>query len=217
MDERPFYPDEPPRSLSDLNPQTFHQKELKRLDIQDIPYTQGNIETLKDWHKVFAEMKVMGYQNVKIAKELNVHEMTLAKVQRSPIFKVYLNDLRKQAEENSVFDVAAHLQRVTKKTFETMEALMDNAESETVRASMVREYADRISPKVNKTEHESTNTIFLESDTVKQLATNLIQSCNLTQDHLEGKTDEEIIDILESSVEGKPYGKESDQQENETT
>ncbi len=200
---RPFYSEQPPRSLSDIEPPKLAPKELQKLQIEDIPYTQGNVNQLKDWHRVFAEMKLMGKKNKDIAAELRVHEMTLAKVQRSPVFKVYIKDLRKQAEEDSGFDVAAHLRRVTQKTFETMYDLMVNADSETVRASMVKEHADRIDPKINKFQSESKNTIYLESDTIKMLAQNLIESCKgLTDESFEGKTDEEVIDILEQSVEG---------------
>jgi len=199
----PFYGQDPPRSLRDIEPPKLAPKELQKLAIEDIPYTQGNVNQLKDWHRIFAEMQLMGKRNKDIAAELQVHEMTLAKVQRSPVYKVYIKDLRKQAEEDSVFDVAEHLRRVTPKTFETMYDLMVNAESETVRASMVKEYADRINPKINKFQSESKSTIYLESDTIKMLAQNLIESCkDLTDVSFEGKTDEEVIDILEQSVEG---------------
>jgi len=202
---QPFY-SEPPRSLRDIEPPKLAPKELQKLNIEDIPYTQGNVNQLKDWHRIFAEMKLMGRRNKDIAAELQVHEMTLAKVQRSPVFKVYIKDLRKQAEEDSVFDVAEHLRRVTPKTFETMYDLMVNAESETVRASMVKEYADRINPKINKFQSESKSTIYLESDTIKMLAQNLIESCDLTDVSFKDKTDEEVIDILEQSVEGDKDG-----------
>ena len=42
----------------------------------------------------------------------------------------------------------------------------------------------------------------LESDTIKMLAQNLIESCDLTDVSFKDKTDEEVIDILEQSVEG---------------
>jgi len=198
---QPFY-SEAPRSLRDIEPPKIAPKELQKLEIKDIPYTQGNIGKLRDWHRIFAEMQLMGKRNKDIAVELQVHEMTLAKVQRSPVYKVYIKDLRKQAEEDSVFDVAEHLRRVTPKTFETMYDLMVNAESETVRASMVKEYADRINPKINKFQSESKSTIYLESDTIKLLAQNLRESCDLTEVDFEGKTDDEVIDILESSIDG---------------
>jgi len=205
---QPFY-SEAPRSLKDIEPPKIAPKELQKLNIEDIPYTQGNINQLKDWHRIFAEMQLMGKRNKDIAVELQVHEMTLAKVQRSPVYKVYIKDLRKQAEEDSGFNVADHLRRVTQKTFETMYDLMVNAESETVRASMVKEHADRINPKINKFQSESKSTIYLESDTIKLLAQNLRESCDLTDVDFEDKTDDEVIDILEQSVEGDKDGRPS--------
>jgi len=198
---QPFY-SEAPRSLRDIEPPKIAPKELQKLKIEDIPYTQGNIGKLRDWHRIFAEMQLMGKRNKDIAVELQVHEMTLAKVQRSPVYKVYIKDLRKQAEEDSGFNVADHLRRVTQKTFEVMYDLMTNAESETVRASMVKEHADRINPKINKFQSESKSTIYLESDTIKLLAQNLRESCDLTDVDFEDKTDDEVIDILEQSVDG---------------
>lgn len=202
--QEPFYP-QPPRTLRDVDAPMLDQNQLRSLDIQDLPYTQGNITKLKDWHRIFAEMQLMGKRNVDIARELDVHEMTLAKVQRSPIYKVYIGDLRKQAEEDTVFDVAAHLRKMTPKVFENLESLMNNAESETVRMSATKEYTDRISPKVTRIEAESKNVIYLESNTIQQLAQNLKESCNLTDANFDDKSDDEIIDLLESSIDkGEP-------------
>lgn len=202
--QEPFYP-QPPRTLRDVDAPMLDQAQLRSLDIQDLPYTQGNITKLKDWHRIFAEMQLMGKRNVDIARELDVHEMTLAKVQRSPIYKVYIGDLRKQAEEDTVFDVAAHLRKMTPKVFENLESLMNNAESETVRMSATKEYTDRISPKVTRIEAESKNIIYLESNTIQQLAQNLKESCNLTDANFDDKSDDEIIDLLESSIDkGEP-------------
>jgi len=199
----------------DVKAPQIAEHELHRLDIKNLPYSQGNIGKLKDWHKIFAEMQLMGKRNVDIAKELRVHEMTLAKVQRSPVYKVYIKDLRKMAEEDSVFDVAKHLQQVTQKTFETMYDLMVNAESETVRASMVKEHADRINPKVTKIESDTKSTIYLESETIQMLAQNLKESFKLTDIDFEGKTDDEVIDLLEEHTDkGEKDGdKESSQTE----
>ena len=194
----PFYPQ---REFKDIRAPQLAEHDLQKLDIKNLPYTQGNVQKLKDWHKIFAEMQLMGKRNVDIAKELKVHEMTLAKVQRSPVYKIYIKDLRKQAEEDSVFDVAKHLQQVTQKTFETMYDLMVNAESETVRASMVKEHADRINPKVTKIESDTKSTLYFESETIQMFAQNLKESCNLTNIDFEGKTDDEVIDLLEEHVE----------------
>lgn len=199
----PFYSSEPLRTFKDVKAPQLAENELQKLGIKDLPYTQGNVQKLKDWHRIFAEMQLMGKRNVDIAKELQVHEMTLAKVQRSPVYKIYIKDLRKQAEEDSIFDVSKHLQQVTQKTFETMYDLMVNAESETVRASMVKEHADRIRPKVTKIESDTKSTIYIESETIQMLAQNLKETCNLTDVDFTDKTDEEVIDLLEEHVEGK--------------
>ena len=197
----PFTP-EPPRTVKDIDPPTFSQ--MHKLEIDENPLSHNRLkDKLKDWHKIMAQMQVMGYQNRKIALELGVHEVTLSRIQADPIYKVYINDLRKQAEENSVFDVAAHLQRVTRKTFEKMETLMDNARSETVQAMMVKEYADRINPKINRTESETKSVIYFESETIKMLAENFQESCDIDAKQLEGKSEEEIIEIFEKSVGGE--------------
>jgi len=209
-DSEPFYsPQVPPlehtRTLRDLQPPVIGKEELNKLEIKELPYASEGITTLKDWHRIFAEMQLMGKRNVDIARELGVHEMTLARVQRSPVYRIYIKDIRKRAEEDSVFDVAAHLKRVTPKVFETLEHLMMNAESETVRASMVKEYADRISPKVTRIEAETKNVVYLESETIQMLAKNLMESTSLTGKEFDDKSDDEIIDILDLSIEkGKP-------------
>ena len=196
----PFTP-EPPRTKKDIAPATFAQ--MHKLDINDNPLAHYKlIDKLKDWHKIMAEMQIMGYQNRKIALELGVHETSVARIQRDPIYKVHIKDLRKQAEENSVFDVADYLKQVTEKTFRTLASLMENSDSDNVRVTAANAFADRISPKITKTESESKSVIYLESDTIKILAQNLQQSCNLDPKMLEGKSDEEVIDILEKSVEG---------------
>ena len=211
-ESQPFYgqqnpPPDPPRTLRDLQPTIIGKEELRKLQIEELPYTTEGITKLKDWHRIFAEMQLLGKRNVDIARELDVHEMTLAKVQRSPVYRVYIKDLRKRAEEDSVFDVSAHLKRVTPKVFETLENLMNNAESETVRMSATKEYTDRISPKVTRIEAEMKNVIYLESETIQMLAKNLRESTGLTGQEFDDKSDDEIIDILESSIEKeKPDG-----------
>jgi len=209
-DSEPFYsPQVPPlehtRTLRDLQPPIIKKEHLSQLQVEDLPYASEGITKLKDWHRIFAEMQLMGKRNVDIARELGVHEMTLAKVQRSPIYRIYVTDLRKRAEEDSVFDVAAHLKRVTPKVFETLEKLMNNAESETVRMSATKEYTDRISPKVTRIEAETKNVVYLESETIQMLAKNLMESTSLTGKEFDDKSDDEIIDILDLSIEkGKP-------------
>ena len=202
MNDIPFpFPEQPPRTVKDIDPPVFHK--MHKLDINENPFSYEKLRKgkLKDWHRIMAEMQVMGYPNRKIALELGVHEMSIARVQRDPIFKVHIKDLRKQAEENSVYDVAAHLNRVTEKTFRTLESLMESSESDNVRVTAAKEFADRISPKINRTESENKNIIYFESDTIKMLAENFKQSCDIDPKQLEGKSDKEIIEILEDSVE----------------
>jgi len=192
---------EPARTAKDIAPPTF--AEMHTLKIEDNPLSYERLNKLKDWHRIMAEMQVMGYQNRKIALELGVHEMSVAKVQSDPIYKVYIKDLRKRAEENSVFDVARYLQTMGEETFRTLADLMKYSESDNVRVTAAKEFADRISPKVNRTESEHTNIIYLESDTIRMLAENFKQSCDIESEQLEGKSDEEIIDIFEKSLEGE--------------
>ena len=202
MNDAPFpFTPEPARTKKDIDPPTFAQ--MHKLDIDENPLAHYKLITkLKDWHKIMAEMQVMGYQNRKIAGELDVHETSIARVQRDPIYKVYIKDLRKEAEENSVFDVASYLQTMGEETFRTLADLMKNSESDNVRVTAANAFADRISPKISKTESEIKSTIYLESDTIKMLADNLKQSCNLDPKMLEGKSEEEVFDILEKAVEG---------------
>ncbi len=201
MQEIPFpFKEEPKRTVQDIAPPTFAQ--MHKLEAEELPLKHRKLDKLKDWHCIMAEMQVMGWKATKIAEELGDHIMSVMRVQRDPIYKVFIADLRKQAQENSTYDVAAHLARVTEKTFTTLEELMEHSESDNVRVTAAKEFADRISPKVSKVEADVKNVIYLESDTLQMLAENLKQSCNLDPALLDGKTDEEIIDILEAEVEG---------------
>lgn len=157
------------------------------------------IQELNDRHRAIAQMEVMGYQNRQIARELNCHEMTVYRVKASPVYKVYIKDLRKRVEESAPFDIAGYLNSVSKETFQVMTDLMRNAESENVRGSMAKELADRIYPKVTKSEHEETKVIEF-GDSVQNLAHALADHMKVDPKKLAGKSDDEIIDLLDEEI-----------------
>lgn len=163
------------------------------------PLSYAPIEELNDRHRAIAQMEIMGYKNRQIARELNCHEMTIYRVKSSPIYKVYVADLRKQVEEASVFDATKYLDRITEKTMRTLEHLMDDAESENVRVSAARELFDRQMPKVSKSQHEE-KTIIEFGDSVQNLAAALADNMRIDPQQLTGKSDEEVIDLLEGEI-----------------
>ena len=163
------------------------------------PLSYAPIEELNDRHRAIAQMEIMGYKNRQIARELECHEMTIYRVKSSPIYKVYIADLRKQVEEISVFDATKYLDRITEKTMRTLEHLMDDAESENVRVSAAKELFDRQMPKVSKTQHEETKIIEF-GDSIQNLALALADNMKIDPQQLIGKSDGEIVDLLDEEI-----------------
>jgi hypothetical protein len=170
------------------------------------PLTYAPINELNDRHRAIAQLEVMGWKNSDIAKELGVHEMTIYRVRNSPVYKIYIKDLRKRVEDNAVFDVAAYLTTMTEETFRTMADLMRNAESENVRGAMVKEFADRISPKVARSEHKE-ETVIHFGDSVQNLAKALADTMRIDPARLHDKSDTEVLDLLEAEFDA-PFQQE---------
>lgn len=175
------------------------------------PLSYAPLEELNDRHKAIAQMEIQGFRNKQIARELDVHEMTIFRVKSSPIYKLYIGDLRKKVEDVSVFDAAAHLERITEKTMRTLENLMDNADSENVRVSAAKELFDRQMPKVSKTEHKE-ETVIHFGDSVQNLAAALADNMRVDPNRLIGKTNEQVVDLLEGEIDA-PH--KEDQEETE--
>ena len=163
------------------------------------PLSYAPIEELNDRHRAIAQMEIMGYKNKQIARELDCHQMTIHRVRSSPVYKIYIGDLRKQVEEASVFDATKYLDRITEKTMRTLEHLMDDADSENVRVSAAKELFDRQMPKVSKTQHEETKIIEF-GDSIQNLALALADNMKIDSQQLTGKSDEEVIDLLEGEI-----------------
>ncbi|HDZ27021.1 hypothetical protein LCGC14_1761850 [marine sediment metagenome] len=163
------------------------------------PLSYAPIEELNDRHRAIAQMEIMGYKNRQIARELDCHEMTIYRVKSSPIYKVYVGDLRKQVEEESVFDAVKYLDRITPKLLRRLEYLSENAESENVQVTAGTSLLDRSMPKVTKTKHEET-TIIEFGDSIQNLALALADNMKIDPQQLTGKSDEEVIDLLEGEI-----------------
>lgn len=164
------------------------------------PLSYARIKELNDRHKAIAQMEIMGYRIRDIAREMDCHEMTVHRIKSDPVYKVYIGDLRKQVEEVSVFDAAAYLTSMTEETFRTMADLMRNAESENVRGAMAKEFADRQVPKVAKSEHKE-ETVIHFGDSIQNLALALADNMRVDPNRLVGKTNEEVIDLLEGEID----------------
>lgn len=169
------------------------------------PLSYAPIEELNDRHRAIAQMEIQGFRNKDIARELDAHVMTVYRVQNSPIYKVYISDLRKKVEEVSVFDAAKYLERITPKTMRTLENLMDNADSENVRVAAAKELFDRQMPKVSKTEHKE-ETVIHFGDSIQNLALALADNMRVDPKRLDGKSDEEVIDLLEGEIDAPDKG-----------
>ena len=208
--------------MTNPNP-TDPPNEVSALLLRDLPeiasappLSFGRIEELNDRHRAIAQMEVMGWRIKDIANELGVHEMTVYRVKHSPVYKVYIKDLRKRVEEQSTFDAAAHLDKITEKTVRTLETLMDSADSENVRVSAAKELFDRQMPKVAKSEHKE-ETVIQFGDSVQNIALALADSMRLPPESLAGKSDEEVVDLLEGAFNNGQTGEMTDgNQEQET-
>ena len=163
------------------------------------PLSYAPIEELNDRHRAIAQMEIMGWKNKQIARELDCHQMTIHRVRSSPIYKIYVSDLRKQVEEASVFDAVKYLDRITPKLLRRLEYLSENAESENVQVTANLGLLDRSMPKVTKTQHEETKIIEF-GDSIQNLALALADNMKIDSQQLIGKSDEEVIDLLEGEI-----------------
>ncbi len=176
------------------------------------PLSYAPIEELNDRHRAIAQMEIMGWKNKQIAKELNCHQMTIHRVRSSPIYKIYVSDLRKQVEEASVFDAVKYLDRITPKLLRRLEYLAENADSENVQVTANLGLLDRSMPKVTKTQHEETKIIEF-GDSVQNLAAALADNLSIKPEQLTGKSDEEVIDLLEGEIDAPQKSNEEEEQE----
>ena len=76
---------------------------------------------------------------------------------------------------------------------------MPEPSSENVRVSAAKELFDRQMPKVSKTQHEET-TIIEFGDSIQNLALALADNMKIDPQQLTGKSDEEVIDLLEGEI-----------------
>lgn len=112
-------------------------------------------ETLNDRHRLMAYMVASGKTNVEIATRLNCGANRISKIKSSSLFKMLVNELRREIAERVVeqtADLATTFDRGAPRMAEELYNLGIGAEMENVQLGAIKDWLDRApsAPKARK-------------------------------------------------------------------